>query len=498
MPKPHTPFQWCAMDEPELVAHKQGLLRAHAKGVKGLTLRVHDVTASTLEGILARGDRRLGPVIEQAFLTGARFDSWDEQLRMDLWQAAFEAHAIDTQVYLGTLPVGARLPWDHFDIGLEDGFLAREYRKAVQSRLSPPCGKPRGLFVHHDSVSAAEADRRKLVCYDCGIACDLTRMRSERIGFLTRMGALEASQPKPIPDPSPQPNPHPHPAPNPVPDPTPDEHPPPKPGVPTRAARRVRPAQPGGPPQRWRLRYEKTAAAALLGHLDLIRELPRVIRRAGVRTAYTNGFHPKPDMSFGPALSLGVASLDEYLDIKLIDAPAPEELVPRLNAAASGGLRFVSAELLGERAPSVGSTIVGGRYVLALGFDAVEELGGAPALERRVEEFLAKSEARVLRRINGIGKQVDVRALVRSLRIGGEPARALLERAGLGGRAVPLEVEISITQSGSAKLSELMEALLGDAAFPFVAVRSELVRSEPVKACAETRAPLGDRSLSPG
>src|SRR5690606_23490756 len=123
---------------------------------------------------------------------------------------------------------------------------------------------------------------------------------------------------------------------------------------------------------------------------------------------------------------------------------------------------------------SVGSTIVGGRYVLALGFDAVEELGGAPALERRGEEFLAKSEARVLRRINGIGKQVEVRALVRSLRIGGEPARALLERAGIVGRAVPLEVEISITQSGSAKLSELMEALLGDAAFPFVAVRSEL------------------------
>src|SRR6185436_318090 len=94
------------------------------------------------------------------------------------------------------LPVSARLPWDHFDIGLEQGFLAKEYRKALQSRLSPPCGKAAGMFIHHTNVRDASADERRLVCYDCGIACDMGKMRSERISFLEGMGALDTSEPR--------------------------------------------------------------------------------------------------------------------------------------------------------------------------------------------------------------------------------------------------------------------------------------------------------------
>src|SRR4051812_15396900 len=76
VPKPHTPFQWCAMDSLPEVERKQALLRDAVRRVKGLGLKLHDATTSVLEGILARGDRRLGSVIERAFLGGARFDSW--------------------------------------------------------------------------------------------------------------------------------------------------------------------------------------------------------------------------------------------------------------------------------------------------------------------------------------------------------------------------------------------------------------------------------------
>src|SRR5688572_4938087 len=84
VPKPHTPFQWCAMDPREQVRVKQGWLReeAHATGVK---LRMHDSDGSWLEGVLARGDRRLADVIETAYRNGARFDSWDERLDIDAW-----------------------------------------------------------------------------------------------------------------------------------------------------------------------------------------------------------------------------------------------------------------------------------------------------------------------------------------------------------------------------------------------------------------------------
>src|SRR6185295_17887654 len=176
-------------------------------------------------------------------------DSWDDQLRSELWQEAFEHFGIDTERYLGTLPLSARLPWDHFDIGLEDGFLAREYRKALHSRLSPPCGKAAGMFIHHTNVHDSEADPRKLVCYDCGIACDMTRMREQRIGFLKGMGSLEPAENKSLPlfersD-----------APADASDPQ------------RLSPERFRPPRPGGAPERFRLRYAKLGPATLLGHL---------------------------------------------------------------------------------------------------------------------------------------------------------------------------------------------------------------------------------------
>src|SRR4051812_3709988 len=189
VPKPHTPFQWAAMDTLSEVARKQQILRDAARGYKAVKLKTHEANASVLEGIYARGDRPLADVLERAWRSGARFDSWDEQLRLDLWEEAFVHHGIDRAPYLGTLPLSARLPWSHIDVGLEDGFLAREYRKALQNRLSPPCGKVAGAFIHHDNLEDARADQRRLVCYDCGVACDLTQMRDERITFLEKLGA---------------------------------------------------------------------------------------------------------------------------------------------------------------------------------------------------------------------------------------------------------------------------------------------------------------------
>ena len=485
VPKPHTPFQWCAQDTFDEVQRKQDMLRDDASRVKGLKLRVHESTASVLEGVLARGDRKLGVVIERAFLHGAQFDSWDDQLKLEAWKEALAFHGLQIAPYLGTIPVTARLPWDHFDIGLEDGFLAREYRRALASRLSPPCGKVAGMFIHHTNVADAASDTRKLVCYDCGVACDMTKMRSERVEFLTKLDARErvrlpvvSEQPSaPIFDES-------------APEPFAFE------AVPDAAAVRagsaskkqkkkvralpeaLRPMRSGGEPRRFRLNFTKTGPAALLGHLDLIRELPRIVRRAGTKTAYSKGFHPKPEMSFGPALSLGVASLDEYLDVALIDAPAPEELLERLNRAASGGLSFKSVAALGKDDRVITTIVSGARYVIALAESALSKLGGLPELERRIAEFLAKTECSVRRDVEGLGKNVNVRQFVTEMALGGDDSRALLEQAGLIGRMIPIDVTIEIGQRGSAKVSEVVEALFGVRDFPHRGVRSALLAGE--------------------
>ncbi|MCS6856413.1 MAG: TIGR03960 family B12-binding radical SAM protein, partial [Sandaracinaceae bacterium] len=313
VPKPHTPFQWCAMDSKELVTIKKRWLEEEARA-HGIRLKLHPTDASWLEGVFARGDRSLAKVLEIAYRLGARFDSWEERFQWSIWAQAFEQAGVDPSPFLGTIPVNARLPWDHIDVGLEDGFLLREYRKALQNRLSPPCGKVAGSLVHPTNVRDAEREKRRLVCYDCGIACDLNAMRKDRIDFLRSLGAIE-----PPPPPSKA-----------------QAEPAPSPSSP-RALRRLR------------LGYRKIGRGAYRSHLDLVRILPRIFRRAKLPLAYTQGYHPKPDLTLGPALSLGIGSLSEYLDIKL-DAQAPfslEGLAERLNAVSEADLEFFGAVELG-------------------------------------------------------------------------------------------------------------------------------------------------------
>jgi len=458
VPKPHTPFQWCAQDSLDEVRRKQTILRGAARPYKGITLRMHDSTTSVLEGVLARGDRRLANVIEDVYLRGARFDSWEEELKIDLWRDSFERHAIPVELFLGTIPVSARLPWDHFDIGLEEGFLLREYRKALLGRASPPCGKVAGSFIHATNVQDAEAEKRRLVCYDCGVACDLGKMRTDRVDFLRSMGALEPNQRARLPLFAPKTN---------------DDA-----DEPVAVAKRGRPEdlrpERKGDVQRFRLRFEKAGAAALLGHLDLIRELPRALRRAGLRTAYTQGFHPKPNMTFGPALSLGVASLDEYMDVALVEPPPVDELLSRLARATPPGLKFTAALQLSNGDPGVAALINGSRYLIAFAAKALAQLGGVAGLNDRVTEFMACSEHKLRRDIEGIGKVVDVRSYVRSVSLAADPA-TLLERAGMLGDLVALEAELSITQTGTAKVTEVVEAIVGERGFPHQAVRIALL-----------------------
>jgi len=459
VPKPHTPFQWCAMDALSEVARKQQILRDAARGHRAVKLRTHDADASVLEGIYARGDRPLADVLERAWRAGARFDSWDEKLRLDLWQEAFDHFQIDTAKYLGTIPVTARLPWDHIDVGLEDGFLATEYRKALASRLSPPCGKVAGMFVHHTNVEDARADERRLVCYDCGVACDMTLMREERVVFLDKMGASRATatareEPEiagPVGTP---------------------RTPAPSPSKST--------ARPG---HRYRFRFEKLGPVALLGHLDLIRALPRVFRRIEVPMVYTTGFHPKPDMSFAPALGLGVMSLDEYVDIRLDLDLGPAELeamLARMNASSPAGLGFRGAVRLGAQDAAVTRVIAGARYLIAFARTALP--GRDVWLEERCRAAMQAETLPVRRETPGLAghpgavKTIDVRTYLRAAEVAGRDARDAITRAGLVGDLVAIDVQVAIPGSGAVKPSELAAVLAGDGGIapPHRAVRVEL------------------------
>jgi radical SAM family uncharacterized protein/radical SAM-linked protein len=439
VPKPHTPFQWCAMDAPADVARKQRWLREEARTAK-VDLKVHDSDTSWLEAVFARGDRSLSPVLERAYKSGARFDSWEDCKRMDLWEAAFAAEGVAPGKYLGTIPATARLPWDHIDVGLEDGFLLREYRKALKNRLSLPCGKVAGAFVHATNLADAQAETKKLVCYDCGVACDLSAMREQRFVYLRKLGADVAREPAPAP----------------------------------RTQKGPPPRIVQGEARRYRFLYEKLGPAAFLSHLDVVRALPRSFRRLELPMFYSSGFHPKPDMTFGPALSLGVASLCETVDVKIaadLDAGA---VLEELTAGAQAGLRFVGGVRLGLQDAAVSKLVERARYAVGIPRTVVDARGGMDWVHARLAAALAATELPVVRRIDGIGKRVDVRSFLRELRVDDGRAREELGRAGIVGDLVALGVEVEVRGSGGVKIAEVVEATFGDAELPHRAVRTAL------------------------
>lgn len=338
IPKPFTPFQWVAMDDIPEIEKKHQALRKWTR-IPGLTFRWHDPTTSHIEGILSRGDRVLCDVVETAWRNGARFDGWSDRLRFDLWMEAIEEHEIDRFRYLRTIPIDARLPWDHIDCGVEHKFLVREYQRALKDRTSHPCGKPGRKLTHYNNLEDANEDQRRLVCYDCGIECDLSRMKEERIEHLEYLDAhKDETQPSSQTDADVE-------------------------LVRQQSRERFLSRENRSlPPERkelnrpsfsYRVRYAKVGTARFMGHLDLNRMFPRAIRRAGFLPSYSQGFHPIPQLAFGPPLRLGMAGLSEVMDLRLQQQVDPEALQSALSAQCPEGIELRSIHAVGKDAPKL-------------------------------------------------------------------------------------------------------------------------------------------------
>jgi len=221
--------------------------------------------------------------------------------------------------------------------GRGEEFLRKEHARALSARRTPPCGKPLGAQTHPTSLEEhGEAEARKLVCFHCGIECDLEATRERRKEYL-----LQLESHRPVESGKP-----------------PGSAMPPggadaglTGGVSERERARARNRRPrtaivNRESTRYRLLYAKVNRARYLSHLDLVRMVPRLFRRAGLSPTYRLGFHPKPRMAFLPALPLGWASRGELVDVSVEGSIEAGELVARLNGSAPEGLRFLAALVL--------------------------------------------------------------------------------------------------------------------------------------------------------
>ncbi|GAB6062224.1 TIGR03960 family B12-binding radical SAM protein [Deferrisoma palaeochoriense] len=158
VPKPHTPFQWArqigiAETEEIQAFFKERLRRGNVE------LRWHDARMSLLEGVIARGDRRLADVIEAAYRRGCRMDAWTGEFRWDLWEEAFAEAGLDPEAFLAERDPGAPQPWDVVDLGVDPAFLRGEWERAQRAEPTPDC--------------------RDGACQGCGL-CDFDEVRPRK------------------------------------------------------------------------------------------------------------------------------------------------------------------------------------------------------------------------------------------------------------------------------------------------------------------------------
>ncbi|HKK91717.1 MAG TPA: TIGR03960 family B12-binding radical SAM protein [Desulfobacteraceae bacterium] len=269
IPKAHTPFQRCSQITTETSRENLDYLKQNLRH-PGIKLKWQNPEMSLLEGVFARGDRRLSRLLVAAWEKGCRLDGWDDKFRFDRWQAAFDETGIDPLFY--TSRVRSRdevLPWAHIQCGVDEAFMEEEYDKALAETITRDC--------------------RENACSNCGV-CDFETIqpvvfgREESPDFEEGHSAGETR--------------------------TGDVH-----------------------YAKLRFYYEKIGKTRFFGHLELANIIKRAIKRAGIHVKYTMGFHPDMKLAFDNPLPVGMESEEEFFTLYADIKTPPDLMVERLNTA---------------------------------------------------------------------------------------------------------------------------------------------------------------------
>lgn len=392
VPKPFTPFQWEPMIPLAETRRKHALLRERlGRGPSAIRLSLHEADASEIEGALSLGDRRVLPAVLGAFRDGARLDGWGEHFSLDRWVRAF-----------------GEVERAH---GVSLDFFAHRGRSEHEvlpwDHIDVEVTKPYLWKERMRAHALAEvADCVLAPCTACG-ACDYDVVTTR---VYTRDDYRKAAAQPPAPL-----------------------------ETPVRTVVRVR--------------YAKTGRAVALSHLETMTALSRAVRRAKLPIAFTQGYHPKAKMAFGPALPVGVASRAEYLDIELSGGRRAEDVLGPLARELPMGFELIEASVIDGREPSLSESVRAAEYraTFAAGTDAAE-------LDRRAREFERAASVTVWRgrppprgrgrRAPRAGKSIDLKSAVTHLRVSGDREVSFTLRAGAEGAARPTEVLAAVFGDG--------------------------------------------------
>ncbi len=293
IPKSHTPFQWLPMEPLGSLMKKQEWIKDKISS-RWVRIKWHDARMSLLEAVFSRGDRRLSAVLEKAFHLGCTFDGWSDQFDFEKWEEAFQSCRMDPKEYAHrSLDPESALPWDIIDTGVTKSFLKQEMMRALRSERIDMCCQD--------------------LCHGCGNFAQVCQdVMSPSMEQPSRKTVVNREREKKL------------------------------------ALR---------PHYRYRVKYEKRGKLRFLSHLDMVRTILRTFKRSRIPLVYSKGFHPKPRISFGPALTVGIESSAEYFDFDSYQYLREEEFLSRIKPYSTQGLIFTRLKKVPKTVPSLSEAL---------------------------------------------------------------------------------------------------------------------------------------------
>ncbi len=364
VPKPFTPFQWAPQCTKEEFLDKAYLTRSAISeqiNQKRIKYNWHEADASVMEGVLARGDRRLCDVIRRVYEKGGFYDAWSEYYDNERWLETIEECGLTVDFYTSRKREEDEIfPWDFIDCGVTKEFLLREWKKAQAETVSENC---------------------KVKCQGCGAQrfnggiCKEPKCGTAQVDTAN----MPEKQPEEKIDETPD-----------IID---------KTDIPNEVV-----ATPKSK-IRLRVKFTKHGAVRFIGHLDVMRFFQKAIRRAEIDVAYSAGFSPHQIMSFASPLSVGLESNGEYMDIEVYSITSCQDIMERLNKASVPGIRVTGVYVLPEKAGNAMASVAAASYTVRFASDK-EPKGDIGAY---LPDFLAKDEILITKEGKKGSREVNIR-----------------------------------------------------------------------------------------
>ncbi|MDR2103838.1 MAG: TIGR03936 family radical SAM-associated protein, partial [Treponema sp.] len=305
VPKPHTPYQWTAQIDEENAREKLDYIRQHLKPL-GHKVSVSDPFTSLLEGIISRGDERVGELLEEAFRKGCRLDAWSEYIKKDIWQGLFEKFEKPIKQALKEQDPTKPLPWKFIESGISPFFFKREFSRSENEESTSLC--------------------MNKCTNPCGICSDNADIVQNNIQYdnIYKIADGEVQKKSPA------------------------------------LTKKAAPT--------WRIlfSFSKQGSAVFQSHLSLIEIFSAAFLRAGLQVLYSQGYNPLPRLEIASPLAIGITAASEIAAVDLEGFLDAQTFSASLNPKLPDGLKVINAVNIyippGEKKHSLSSLLWGGAY----------------------------------------------------------------------------------------------------------------------------------------